>query len=261
MMMTKNQTLNMTKLMTTIRTYLIRPAFPLSIHVIGCGGTGSHFIMLLARMMWAYNKIYERRRVSVVLWDGDTVSETNISRQSFIPDELHLNKAEALVTRYNQMYGFEWIAKPDYFSEREFAKMGPANIYISFVDKVNARKAINKCFKSKQEFKSLDDYENAMLMWIDAGNSSNKSNVFCSLYGQYTIIDKYPNLKDLPDAPSCSTAEALTQQNLFINVFTADIAASILWDAIYEAKSLPNIVYFNSQFLNIKRVYEYSNQA
>ena len=251
--------LTLTKTMIKIRSYLLRPEFPLSIHVIGCGGTGSHFIMLLARMIWAYNKIYDRRRIHVVLWDGDTVSETNVSRQSFIPDELHLNKAEALVTRYNEMYGFEWIAYPEYFSKKHFEKIPPANIYISFVDTVKARKAINECFKLPQRLTTTDEFEHARLLWIDGGNTSSKANVFCSLTDQLTIIDRYPDLEEEPDKPSCSTAEALVQQNLFINVFTADIVASLLWDAIYEAKELPNIVYFNINFLNIKRVYEYSN--
>lgn len=246
--------------MKTCKQYLITPDFPLSIHVIGCGGTGSHFIMLLARMIWAYSQIYQRRRIHVVLWDGDIVSPTNISRQLFLPDEVNLNKAEALASRYNRMYGYEWIAVPEYFNEARFREIPNGNIYISFTDKVSARQSIHKCFKSQKAVSNTDDYHEKFICWIDAGNSKTKSNVFFSLLGQKTIIDHYPDIKDDETTPSCSTIAALEQQSLFINVFTADIVASLLWDAIYENKDLPNIVYFNSDFLNIKKVYENTDQ-
>lgn len=247
--------------MTKIRTYLQYPAFPLSIHIIGCGGTGSHFVMLLARMLWAYNKLFERRRIHIVLWDGDTVSETNVSRQLFLPDEVNLNKAEALVTRYNTMYGFEWIAMPVHFTKQLANRLPSGNIYLSFVDNVKSRRVIDSYFKESQKLNDTDDYEYAKLMWIDAGNTASTSNVFLSLYGQKTIIDRFPDLQESPDTPSCSTVEALQQQNLFINVFTADIVANLLWDAIYEGRNLPNIVYFNNDFLNIKKVYETADNS
>lgn len=167
-----------------------------------------------------------------------------------------MNKAEALATRYNRMYGYEWLAIPEYFTEKRFNNVH-GNIYISFVDTVAARRAIDTCFKYNiGQIRSIDDYHNRFILWIDAGNTANCSNVFCSMLGQNTIIDQYPNLQDDVITPSCSTIQALKNQSLFINVFTADIVANILWEAIYENKDLPNIVYFNQEFLNIKKVYE-----
>lgn len=70
-----------------------RLSLPGSIHLIGCGGTGSWVFPALARMA----------RESVIhLWDGDDFEERNLDRQLFSEDYLGWNKARALGSFYDR---------------------------------------------------------------------------------------------------------------------------------------------------------------
>jgi PRTRC genetic system ThiF family protein len=236
------------------------PIHHITITVIGCGGTGSHFVMLLARMIHAYRCIFADRDISVCLCDGDTVSHSNISRQAFVESELNYNKAEALVNRYNRMYGYNWQAYPDYMTSTTLEKL-KSNIIISCVDKIKPRRIIDAYFK----FKGMMQYEeDAMwgqpMLWIDTGNTKSTSNIFCSVPSDLTIIDRYPNLEDDDSLPSCSTAQALSQQSLFINTITADIAALMLWDLLYLFKVPEPVTFINLNTLKISQSNENNNQ-
>lgn len=66
-------------------------ALPGSIHLIGCGGTGSWVLPALARMA---------KESTIHLRDGDTVEERNLDRQLFSEDYLGWNKARALGSFY-----------------------------------------------------------------------------------------------------------------------------------------------------------------
>ena len=45
--------------------------------------------------------------LEVILADGDTVSESNLVRQSFYPSDVGLNKTEVLINRLNLSCGLE----------------------------------------------------------------------------------------------------------------------------------------------------------
>ena len=244
---------------STLYKYIKSSHFHITITVIGCGGTGSHFVLLLARMVHAYRSLYRNRDISVILCDGDLVSPTNVSRQAFVTTEIGLNKAEALVTRYNHMYGFEWQAYTDYVNHARLNDIS-ANIIVTCVDKLQPRRIINGLMKSaiKTDYGNDSRWQEPML-WIDTGNTRNTSNIFASVPGDKTIIDHYPNLKEDDTMPSCSTAEALLNQSLFINTITADIAAMMLWDLLYLYKIPANTTFINLERLSIKQSHEDNN--
>ena len=64
------------------------------IFVVGCGGTGSNYIKELARYL-ATNNDYDVN-ANIILIDGDVVEEKNLERQSFVKEDLFMNKAEAM---------------------------------------------------------------------------------------------------------------------------------------------------------------------
>ena len=80
--------------------YLLKPYHPVTIFVIGAGGTGSQVITNLARMDMALRAL-GHPGLHVTVFDPDTVTEANIGRQLFSESELGLNKAMAIVTRIN----------------------------------------------------------------------------------------------------------------------------------------------------------------
>ena len=89
--------------------YLLSPHHPVSVHVIGAGGTGSQVATNLARMDMALRAL-GHPGLHVTVFDPDTVSEANIGRQLFSESEIGLNKAVALVTRINRFFGSTWVA-------------------------------------------------------------------------------------------------------------------------------------------------------
>ena len=85
--------------------YLLSPQHPVTIFVIGAGGTGSQVITNLARMNMALQAI-GHPGLHVTVFDPDTVTEANIGRQLFSDSELGEGKASALVTRINRFFGY-----------------------------------------------------------------------------------------------------------------------------------------------------------
>ena len=94
--------------------YLLNPRHPVTVFVIGAGGTGSQVITNLARMSMALQAL-GHPGLHVTVFDPDTVSQANIGRQLFSETELGLNKAVSLVTRINRFFGSVLSAAPQCF--------------------------------------------------------------------------------------------------------------------------------------------------
>lgn len=73
-------------------SYLINPQHPVTVNLIGAGGTGSQVLTCLARL-------------DVTLYDPDEVTEANIERQLFGYSDLGLNKVVCLISRINNFFG------------------------------------------------------------------------------------------------------------------------------------------------------------
>ena len=74
---------------------LISPTNPISVNLIGAGGTGSQILTALARMNHALTELHHAG-LSVRLWDDDVITEANLGRQLFAESELGLYKSVAL---------------------------------------------------------------------------------------------------------------------------------------------------------------------
>lgn len=121
--------------------YLLSPQHPVTIFVIGAGGTGSQVITNLARMNMALQAI-GHPGLHVTVFDPDTVTEANIGRQLFCESELGEGKASALVTRINRFFGYTWEAENCHYPlRRSRNKENPmlVNIIITCTDNVRSR--------------------------------------------------------------------------------------------------------------------------
>ena len=87
----------------------------ITIHLIGCGGTGSWLAPHLARITKLLQEVHHIN-VRLALWDYDAVEEKNIFRQNFCEAEIGMNKVETLAWRYGTAWGFEIVALPISFS-------------------------------------------------------------------------------------------------------------------------------------------------
>ena len=228
---------------------LINPTNPISVNLIGAGGTGSQMLTALARMNHALTEL-NHAGLSVRLWDDDAISEANLGRQLFAESELGLHKSVALINRTNRFFGTDWKAETIKFEKDNLGKLQntmKSEIYISCVDSVKSRFDIAEILNELKIDKGY--YRNQCKYWMDCGNSQNTGQVLLSTIGniKQPKSEKYETVENLPfvteefgellkqseqkdDTPSCSLAEALEKQDLYINSVLAQMGSSLLWN-------------------------------
>ncbi|MBD1362579.1 PRTRC system ThiF family protein [Mucilaginibacter sp. ZT4R22] len=253
------------KTLTTVHitdNYLVNPTNPITVNLIGAGGTGSQMLTCLARMNQAMLAL-DYPGLIVTVYDDDTVSPANLGRQLFAEAEIGLHKSVALVNRINRFFGTNWKAvnkRYDNDTCRYLSDSGKANLYITCVDNAAARFEIAEILGAYKSYRSYE--RNKPLYWMDLGNSRDTGQVLLSTIGELKqpTSEKFAPVGNLPfvtetfkglletadatdDTPSCSLAEALTKQDLFINSTLANMGASLLW-ALFREGILLNRGFF-----------------
>jgi PRTRC genetic system ThiF family protein len=229
--------------------YLINPTNPVTVTLAGAGGTGSFMIANLARMNHCMVAL-GHPGLHVNLWDDDVVTSANMGRQLFAASEIGLPKAVARINNTNRTYGTNWKAIEDkltYQPKSPIREEAKTNIYITCVDRVSARFEIAQLLKSLGEFSGSS--RDKPLYWLDLGNSKHtgqailstiktisqpQSKLYTPVKKLAMITDEFKELLEQEaltenNEPSCSTAEALEKQDLFINPTLASQGASLLW--------------------------------
>ncbi|MGV3459014.1 MAG: PRTRC system ThiF family protein [Flavobacterium sp.] len=219
---------------------LLNPTNPVEVCLIGAGGTGSQVLTALARMSHSLQAL-GHAGFQITLWDDDLVTEANRGRQLFAECEVGLSKSAALITRCNRFFGTMWKTVNKRFDTH--ANMRAA-IYISCVDSVTARFEIAKVLKQDD---GRQHYANIPRYWMDFGNGRDTGQVILSTIGavKQPNSEKFDTVGSLPfitdefgellrqsetdETPSCSLAEALEKQDLFINSTLAQAGCSLLW--------------------------------
>jgi PRTRC genetic system ThiF family protein len=226
-----------------IANELLNPTNPIEVCLIGAGGTGSQVLTALARMSHSLAAL-GHAGFQVSLWDNDIVTEANLGRQLFAACELGHPKASALITRCNRFFGTGWKAVDKPFGAAAHRR---AAVYLSCVDTVSARFAIAQVLEQLQ---NENHYADVPRYWMDFGNGKDMGQVILSTIGnisqpnsgKFEAVDSLPfvtqefgellRLADGDDTPSCSLAEALEKQDLFINSALAQMGCSLLWQLL-----------------------------
>ncbi|KXH84868.1 PRTRC system ThiF family protein [Chryseobacterium kwangjuense] len=230
---------------------LLRPANPILVNVIGAGGTGSKFMTALMEINHSLLEL-GHSGLDVHLWDDDIVTPANVGRQRFAESEKGLYKSIAIINRLNRWSGFNWKAETQKF-ERDSRGNVPENalatIYISCTDNVRSRFEIADIARTlKKQYSYLRD---SPKYWLDFGNSKFSGQVVMSTIGKieqprskmFTTVAELPFVTDefssllresekTDNTPSCSLAESLDKQDLFINATLAQMGASLLWNLL-----------------------------
>ncbi len=126
--------------------------------VIGCGGTGSHYIKELGRLL--YGKGGTRNHLRLVLVDGDVVEEKNLVRQAFLKQDIGQNKAQVMAEILDQAYG----VKADYYdryidSALDLKKMVREEAVVVLVgcgDNHQCRQSMHKFYMESQDCIYMD---------------------------------------------------------------------------------------------------------
>ena len=123
-----------------IDNYLLNPQHPVTVNLIGAGGTGSQVLTCLARLDVTLRAL-GHPGLFVTLYDPDIVTDANIGRQLFGSSDLGLNKAQCLITRVNNFFGNDWKAVPDIFPTvlKDVRRDDMANITVTCTDNIKSR--------------------------------------------------------------------------------------------------------------------------
>ena len=97
------------------RSILLPVVKSITIHLIGCGGSGSWLAPHLVRITKLLQDVHQIN-VRLAFWDYDAAEGKNIFRQNFCEAEIGTNKAETLARRYGTAWGLDIIALPVPFS-------------------------------------------------------------------------------------------------------------------------------------------------
>lgn len=210
-------------------------AGPVKVLLVGAGGTGSRILEKLVCLHRAMVALGHPAGLLVTVVDPDTVSHANVGRQAFYSGDVGAYKADVLVNRANMaLSGVSWesaVAKVDTRSE-----LSGFDLVIGAVDNRAARLGI---------LRALENRLGGSCYWLDTGNRAADGQVVLGeVPSRKRTTDKpdrlphigelYPELidpaaEDPDDGPSCSLAEALEKQSLFINPVVSDFAMNILW--------------------------------
>jgi PRTRC genetic system ThiF family protein len=210
------------------------------ITLVGCGGNGSQMLTGLARLHAALRAL-DHPGLRVVAWDPDGVSPANVGRQLFSPGDVGQNKATVLVHRLNSFFGIAWYAEPSEFGVR--AWHARTDIVISCVDTRAAREAIRYCVESMGTHPRY---------WLDLGNRAADGQMvlgepagskrFRQKRDRLPVVTElFPEIRNSrikeDNTPSCSLAEALQRQELFINQLVVTQALQLLWQLLRHGKT------------------------
>ncbi len=216
--------------------------------VIGAGGTGSQMLTGLAQLHTAMIALGHPGGLEVTVMDSDQVSEANVGRQMFYPSDVGLPKATVLVNRINMAMGTAWQAETQRLTGNENLR---TDLVIGCVDNRKARKAILDAVS-----RGGGGY------WLDLGNRLHDGQV---ILGQVPSRWDKPSVERLPHAidllpeigdetqeagdntPSCSLADALEKQSLFVNRGVSLYALNLLWELFRYGQ-----IAYHGVFVNLK---------
>ena len=258
--------------------FIMNPTHPISVTLIGCGGTGSLLLSRLARMDFALRSC-GKAGISLTVYDDDRVEMHNIGRQMFTTIDVGENKAVCLVSKINRCFGTTFRAIPERFDLDMVIKRiegnhsGWDNIFITAVDNVDFRIGFDHFFKKViKELQVFANNGNRLHYWMDVGNAKNvgqcvlasipieqpNESDFCERLP--TVVDRFPNIKEMDveelQGRGCSYQEKLEEQNLFINDAISAHASHLLWELLangYLSKAgfFMNLENFNTNAIRI----------
>ena len=210
--------------------------------VIGAGGNGSAMLAALATLNHAIREL-GHPGLEVTAIDGDTVSPSNVGRQGFWPCDVGQFKTDVLIQRINMGFGTQWRSLP-YMFDGNNVDVYRTDMVISCVDSRRARSLIVKSFKQGYYMELGNNAATGQVVLGEFGKSHGRDNRLPH------AVDLFPEIADttLPedDQPSCSMAEALEKQNLFINRMIAGWASELLWQMFRNGK-----LSFHGNFVNL----------
>ncbi len=225
------------------------PLLPITLALVGAGGTGSHLLQNLIKIV-LHAADAGLPPIKLVVIDGDTVERKNCrGRQLFQPRDIGHNKAEVLAARFNAAYGLKLVAVPKMATADILKEYAPhpdktIGILVGCVDRPSGRRVMHAALRNQTGWR----------IWVDAGNGRNGGQIAWGtaadkrqlrgallMPGLCTEVPgpslQFPKLLTLgEEAPvvDCGQRIALGEQDLLINVQMAALGAVYLHKLIID---------------------------
>jgi PRTRC genetic system ThiF family protein len=225
----------------------VLPDGPITIALVGCGGTGSHIAQSLARL--AAHVRDTGGALDLLFIDGDRVEAKNVGRQLFCQAEVGQNKAQTLAARFGGAFGLKITALPFMATKELLSDVGPNvqgfGILVGAVDSWHGRQALHDALALRPGWR----------VWLDCGNHEHAGQV---------CLGSHVNAKDLRNAfalgglcqalpaPSLQYPELLTPpvvqpvdcaaamldnaQSLMVNQAIASVAGQYLYQLVMQRR-------------------------
>ncbi|WP_121811233.1 PRTRC system ThiF family protein [Mucilaginibacter kameinonensis] len=247
-----------------VSSELLKPTNPVTVNLIGAGGTGSHVLTALARLDHMLTEM-NHPGLMVRVFDDDRIEPANRLRTLFASSETGLYKSVVVTNRNNRFFGTNWKAFTEKF-DRQLLKADAsipfAEITVSCVDSVAARLEIAAVLE--QALQASGYNRGQPRYWLDFGNSKSAGQAILSTVGDIPqpqsklyrpvqnlpkITDEFRDLLALSEKGdgrnTCSTAGALEEQDLFINASLAYTGVEILKKMFREGMLFSRGVFLN----------------
>ncbi len=225
--------------------YFYNPTHPITIALIGVGGTGSLMLARLARIDHALRQT-NHPGLHVIAYDSDMVETMNVGRQLYTLCDVGEYKVINAVNKVNIAFGLQWEGIPmDALPDGEDIR---ANVIITCVDNAQFRTQLAQSLKYPYQG---SEYQ-TMFYWLDIGNTRDTGQfILGSLFNEKrdigtdfetvgklkNIIDFFPDL-DAHDTPTlqgagCAYIDKLKEQSLFINDVLVAHASDCLFRLLF----------------------------
>ena len=225
----------------------------IQVALIGAGGTGSRVLEQLVNLNRAMVALGHPGGLNVTWIDDDIVSEAHVGRQAFDRSDVGQHKASVLINRANMALGDrQWRCELARVSKDGEDLLRRCDLVIGAVYTRKARASIVHAIEHANAYRDYGTY------YLDTGNRANDGQVILGQVmpllskrqtkqvGQESrlphIGELFPELVDpqldsqQDDMPSCSLAEALTKQSLFVNPAMSLFAMNLLWQLFTKGK-------------------------
>lgn len=228
--------------------YFFSPTHPITVAVIGVGGTGSLMLSRLARIDFALKQL-GHVGLHVIAYDDDRVESHNVGRQNFTPHDIGEFKSTCLISKINRAFNLLWEGVPCRASFNHYDLA--SNIIISCTDSSKSR--IELADYLKFQTKAMAEYS-TIYYWLDMGNTRDTGQFIlgtvCEDQTQdningYNIVTKlknvlevFPNLEtndtEVIQGAGCSYKDKLNEQSLFINDVLTSHASDLIFNCLYH---------------------------
>lgn len=208
----------------------------------------------------------------VVLVEGGTVSERNVLRQGYLPQDVGRNKAMVLAERYGAAYGMAIHAHAGYITEQtDFEDLvAEGSIVIGCLDNAASRGILHKRLIGYEDLVYLDSGNGAVPMpgtGTELDQHERKRLKESGYDGQVvagvrkegrTILpfpgEAFPELIEVADADDrhpeeipCNEVAASAPQRMVVNLMAANVVLSYLYPLLTEGALLNCNSYFDAR--------------